>query len=66
MTGKDYKQFANTILHLVPDIPLSSKEIEALIKTQGLKRFIQNHAAGLAETTELLIRMENQGGHHGE
>ena len=55
------KQFADKLLALAPGIAISADEVQVRIVSQGLAVFINEaggDAAGLAETAELLARME--------
>jgi hypothetical protein len=64
MNGRIYRRFTKALRTIAPGFPVADKEIRAMLKTQGLGRFIKNAggaAAGLAEAAELLLRMEKRG-----
>ena len=61
MADNDYQSFADSIHILVPDFKLNAAEIQTEIADEGFDRFIQKHAAQLAETAEVIMRDEKRG-----
>ena len=61
MNDSIIKQFADKLLTLAPGIEISADEVQTRIINQGLSGFIREiggDATGLAETAELLARLE--------
>ena len=59
-----YKQFADTLLSLVPSFPMDATEIEMLVRTQGLKSFISiadEYDMGITEVVELMLHFGKGG-----
>jgi len=64
MTGNTHRRFAYTLLTLIPDFPLNTKEIQTAIRTKGIEGFIQSageKANELAEISRLLSQVNNNG-----
>ena len=67
MSNQIYERFADAILTLEPDLPMSKEEIQAIIKLHGLEHFCQklsNSAKEFIETVEIIKRLEEQGDGH--
>ena len=68
MNERLYKQFADSLLSLVPSFPMDATEIEMLVRTQGLKSFISvadEYDMGITEVVELLLHLGKGGDPHG-
>ena len=62
------EKFTTRLLFLIPDFPLSTKEIHRQLAAKGLERFLTGRGgqvAALAETAELIERLEKGGLVHG-
>ena len=67
MSKQIYERFADAILELVPDLPMSKVEIQAIVKTHGLEHFCQklnNQAKEFIEVLEIIERLELSGDEH--
>ena len=69
MNDYHYKQFADSLLSLVPDFPMDADEIVRHIKTKGVDSFIavaDGFDPGISEVAELLIQHGKGGAQHGK
>jgi len=67
LNDNTYKQFANSLLSLIPDFPMNANEIEMLVKNQGLDSFISiadEYDMGISELVDLLICPGKGGAQH--
>ena len=64
MDSKIYERFANAIVALAPDLPMSENEIQAIVKTHGLEHLykrLNNQAKEYIEAVEIIERLESPG-----
>jgi len=64
MDKQIYERFADAILELEPDIPMSKDEIQAVVKTHGIEHFcykLNEQAKAFIEIVEIIERLESPG-----
>jgi len=64
MNEKIYERFAEAILELEPDLPMTKDEVLAIVKAHGLEHFcrkLSNDAKEFIEVIELINRLEKPG-----
>ena len=61
LNDEDYRRLVDATLAVYPGINLDSAVVQEKVKAQGVGRFFQKFAPELAETAELLSRLEKRG-----
>jgi hypothetical protein len=65
MNDNEIKQFADALIAIEPDYPLTSSEIQKTVKTHGTDYLFNNNSSTLIETIKLINHLE-KGGYNNE